>query len=296
MSFLANQAFALRRAAALLGSRPWRFLLGIATVAIAVSLLLVAAIAAVGVVPQIARLQAGPQINVFVAVGTAQREVEELQSRLATLEGAPAVRLIPRDKAFAELSQRAGVAESRSNPLPDVLVAQYALGVEPAVVERAAATVREWGSVDAVQADLSWYRRLVGLARAGGAAAAVAAGAALLLAVLALPAAAAAQTRLTREEAIVLGMAGASTAFIARPHACAAALTLALGATLALALLVVALSLAHLPAPGAGTAAPAFVWPRLPVWLLVAVVVIAAAVGWLTGWLVAYRRIASALR
>lgn len=290
MSFMANQGFALRRAAALLGNRPWRFLLGIVTVALAVALLVAAAVAALGIAPQIARLKVGPQINVFITIGTVQREVEALQSRLAALEGSPAVRLIPRDKAFADLSQRAGVAaESRSNPLPDVLVAQYALGVDPGVVERAAATVREWGGVDTVQSDLGWYRRLARLARAGGAAAAAAAGAALLLALLALPAAAAAQVRPARDEATVLRLAGASTAFIIRPYACAAALTLGLGATLALALLGVVLSAAQPQLAAAGSAMSAtFVWPQLPVWLPAAIVAGATALGWIVGWVVAH--------
>jgi len=292
MSLIAAQGYALRRAAALLGGRPWRFLLGIVAAAIAVALLLAVATVALGVAPQIARLKAGPQINVFVTIGTGQRELDELQARLAALDGAPAVRLIPRAKAFAELSQRAGAtaAEPRSNPLPDVLVAQYALGVDPAVVERAATSVRDWAGVDAVQSDLGWYRRLAALANAGGIFAATAGPAAVLLALLALLAAAAAQVRLTRDETAVLRTAGASTAFIVRPHACAAALTLGLGATMALALLAVVLSSAQPQLAAAVNALGAgFAWPRWPAWTPVAVVAAAAALGWGVGWISAYR-------
>lgn len=291
MSFIAAQGYTLRRAAALLGGRPWRFLLGIVAAAIAVALLLAMGTVAVGVAPQIARLKAGPQINVFVTIGTAQRDVDELQSRLAALEGAPAVRLIPRAKAFAELSQRAGAAaEPRSNPLPDVLIARYALGVDPAVVERAAIAVRDWSGVDAVQSDLGWYRRLAALTNVGGIVATVAGAAAVLLALLALPVAAAAQVHLLRDETAVLRMAGAGTAFIVRPQACAAALTLGLGATLALALLAVVLSSAQPQLAAAANALGAgLAWPRLPAWLPAAVIAAVGALGWLTGWIVAYR-------
>jgi len=288
---------ALRRAAALLGSRPWRFLLGMLTAAAAIVLLLTVAVVAAGVAPRIAGLKAGPQLSVFVATETPQSELEALQSRLAALDGAPAVRLIPRARAFAELSARAGVAagtETRANPLPDVLVAQFGLGVEPAAVERAAAQVRTWRGVDAVQAEVGWYRRLAALAAGAGVVGAVAGAAALLLAAMALPAAAAAQVRLPREEAAVLRMVGASTSFIVRPYACAAALTLALGATLALALLAVALSSAQPQLDSAAAAlGSTFAWPRLPVWLPIAVVVMAAVLGWLTGWIVTHRHLRS---
>lgn len=292
MGSIAAQGYTLRRAAALLGARPWRFLLGILTTALAVTLLLVAAVAVFGVAPQVMRLQAGPQMSVFATVGLAQRELDELQSRLAGLEGTPSVRLIPRAKAFAELSQRAGstAAETRSNPLPDVLVAQFALGVDPAVVERAATTVRDWSGVDTVQAGLGWYRRLAALASAGGIVAVVTGCVGLLLALLALLAAAAAQVNGARDETAVLRMAGASTAFIVRPQACAAALTLGLGATLSLALLAVLLSSMQPQLAAAGKVLGAgFTWPRIPVWAPAAVVAAAVALGWAVGWISAYR-------
>lgn len=301
MSLLSDSGFALRRAAASLGSRPWRFLLGLLTAAIAIALLLTVAVAAAGIAPRIAGLKAGPQLSVFIAIGTPQSEVEALQSRLAALAGAPAVRLIPRDEAFAELTQRAGVAgtEARGNPLPDVLVARFGLRADPGAVDRAAAEVRSWRGVDAVQADVGWYRRVAALAAAAGVVGAVAGVAALLLAAIALPAAAAAQVRLPRDEVAVLRMAGASTSFIIRPYACAAALTLALGATMALALLAVVLSSAQPQLAAAANALGAgFAWPQLPAWLPIAVVAAASALGWSTGWVVAYRRsrsVASAL-
>lgn len=292
MSAASDSGFALRRAASLLGSRPWRFLLGLVTAALAVALLLAAGVIAVGVAPRVAGLMAGPQLSVFVAVETAQSELSALQSRLGGVDGAPAVRLIPRAQAFAELTQRAGSAagaESRANPLPDVLVARFALGTDPAVVERAATEVRSWRGVDAVEADVGWYRRLAALVAAAGAAGAVTGGLALLLAIIALPVAAAAQVRLSRSEATVLHMVGATRSFIVRPHACAAALTLALGAILGLALLAVALASAQ-PQLAAAAAAlgPSFAWPRLPVWLPAAVAAAAALLGWIVGWCAAW--------
>lgn len=289
MSAMAGTGYTLRRAAAVLGRRPWRFLLGIAVSALAIALLIMAAIAT-WMTPQFARLLGGPQINVFVTLGTSAKDVDALQARLAALPGVPTVTLIPRDKALAELAQRAGTAAAdlRGNPLPDVLVAQYAVSVDPTIVEQATTILRDWSGVDAVQFDLGWYRRLIALAVAGGMIGAAMGIAITLLSLLALTAAAAAQVRVPPGEATVLRMAGASTPFIVRPHACAAALTLGLGAMLALSLIAVGLNSAQPQLAAAASALGSFEWPRLPAWLPIAVVASAAALGWLTGAAVAY--------
>lgn len=293
MSALSDTGYTLRRAAAVLGRRPWRFVLGIAASAVAITLLLIVAAFVIGVMPQAMRLLSGPQINVFVTVGVSPRDVDALQSRLSALPGAPTVSLIPRDKALIELTQRAGApaAELRGNPLPDVLVARYAVGVDPSLVEQSAAAAREWAGVDKVQAEVGGYRRLHTLASAAAIVSTVVGAAAALLALFALLVAATAQARPHRNEAAILRIAGASTAFIVRPYACAAALTLALGALLALALLAVLASAAQPQLAAAASALGAgFAWPRLPAWVPIAVVAAAGASGWLTGWVVAYRR------
>lgn len=297
MSAMAGTGYTLRRAAAVLGRRPWRFVLGIVASAVAIALLLIVAAFAVGVMPQATRLLSGPQINVFVTVGTPSRDVAALQSRLSALPGAPTITLIPRDKALIELTQRAGApaAELRGNPLPDVLVAQYAVGVDPSSVEQSAAAIREWLGVDKVHAELAWYRRLHTLANTAGAISAVAGAAAALLALFALLVSATAQARPYRHEATILRIAGASTAFIVRPYACAAALTMALGALLALAMLAVLASTAQAQLAAAAEAmAPridATAWTSLPAWSPVAVVAVAAAVGWFIGGVAAWRSV-----
>ena len=214
----------------MLGQRPGRFLLGLllATAALALPLLILAM--AYTAAPWITRVQVGPELSVFVTPGTASTEIEALRARLAASTGVVDVRLIPRDQAYAELVRRSGIAAAgeRANPLPDVLVARFGWTWDPATIERAAATARQWPGVDAVQADLQWYRRLI----AGGNAVAMPmlALAALTgaLVFLALTAAAAAQVELRRDETDLLTLIGARPAFIVRPYAYAGALTLAL--------------------------------------------------------------------
>ncbi len=292
MSVVTSAGYTLRRAAAILGQRPVRFVLGIVVSAVAIALLIGAAFAT-WITPQVVRQLGGPQINIFVTVGTPTKDVDALQARVLALPGAPTVMLIPRDKALAELAQRAGAAaaEPRSNPLPDVLVAQYAVSVDPALVEQSATAAREWAGIDKVQAELAWHRRLHSLGGAAGAIAAIVGGATALLALFALLVAAAAQARPPQYQAEVLRITGATTGFIARPYACAAALTLALGALLALALLAVLASAAQPQLAATLDALPASLrataWPSPAPWLPVAIVGAAAVAGWVVGGLAA---------
>ena len=230
----------------------------------------------------------------FVTPGTGATELDALRARLAASPGVAGVLLIPRDQAYAELVRRSGIAAAgeRANPLPDVLVARFGWIRDPAAIERAAAAARQWPGVDAVQADLQWYRRLI----AGGNAIAMPmlALAALTLALvfLALTAAAAAQVELRQDEMDLLTLIGARRAFIVRPYAYAAALTLALAAVLALALATITLATTEPALAGlAQTLGEPFRWRAVPPWALGLAVLLATMFGGLVGTLTLRRRI-----
>ena len=287
MSAVGHRAYALRRAIAMLGQRPGRFLMGLllATAALALPLLVLAM--TYTALPWISRVQIGPEVSVFVKSGTAPTEIEALRAQLAASAGVTNVRLIPREQAYAELVRRSSIAAAtgeNANPLPDVLVARFEWTRDPATIERAAATARQWPGVDAAQADLQWYRRLI----AGGHAVAmpVLALAALGLALvfLALIAAAATQVELRRDEAELLTMLGARRAFIVRPYAYASALTLALASVLALALATITLATTE-PALAelAQSSGELLRWREVPAWALGLAVLGATVFGALVG-------------
>jgi cell division transport system permease protein len=295
MSAFGHRAYALRRAIAMLGQRPGRFLIGLllATAALALPLLVLAM--AYTAAPWISRVQVGPEVSIFVKAGTAPTEIEELRARLAASAGVTNVRLIPREQAYAELVRRSSIAAAsgeNANPLPDVLVARFEWTRDPATIERAAATARQWPGVDAVQADLQWYRRLI----AGGHAVAMPmlalATLSLALVFLALTAAAATQVELRRDEAELLTMLGARRAFIVRPYAYASALTLALASVLALALATIALALTEPGLAGLADGSPdTFRWREVPAWTLGLAIIGTAAFGGLVGAFASRRHI-----
>ena len=241
MSAVATRWFALKRAVALIQGQPGSFLLNVTLAGTALAVPLFLAILAYALAPWTARIEAGPELNVFVALGTSTGDLEQMHLKLAAIDGVTGVRLIGRDQAYAELSRRSGLASGatpRSNPLPDVLVVRFAAKVGPEVVERAAASVRDWAGVDSVRLDIEWFRRASALARAAGLVLVVVAGLTLALIALVLVAAVRLQAESRRDETAVLHLAGARSSFIARPYAYAGALTLGLGAALGLAIAV----------------------------------------------------------
>jgi cell division protein FtsX len=241
MSAVATRWFALKRAVALVQGQPGSFLLNVTLAGTALAVPLFLAILAYALAPWTARIEAGPELNIFVAVGTSTGDLEQMRLKLAAIDGVTGVRLIGRDQAYAELSRRSGLASGatpRSNPLPDVLVARFAAKVGPEVVERAAVSVRDWTGVDSVRLDIEWFRRASALARAAGLVLVVVAGLTLALIALVLVAAVRLQAESRRDETAVLHLAGARSSFIVRPYAYAGALTLGLGAALGLAIAV----------------------------------------------------------
>jgi cell division transport system permease protein len=296
MSALGDRAYAVRRAIAMLGHRPGRFLLGLllATAALTLPLLVIA----IGytAAPWLARAPAGPEVSLFITPSTQPAEVDSISARLLASPGVIAVRLIPRDQAYAELVRRSGIAAApseRPNPLPDVLVARFAWSQEAAAIERVAAEARQWSGIDAVQADLGWYRRIGAMARASAAPAGALVALCGALVMLALIAAAAAQVEMRRDEVELLTQIGARPSFIVRPYAYAAALTLGLAAVLALALTTIILSLAEPAvtdlAKGAGET---FRWRDPRPWAFAAFLVTALALGAAIGWMGAKQHLA----
>lgn len=283
MSTLATRWFALKRAAAMIRDQPGAFLLNVALAAAALAAPLFMAAIAYSMAPLVARIQAGPEVSVFVALGTSSSDLDQLRLKLTAVEGVVGVRLIARDQAFAELSRRSGLAPGavpRSNPLPDVLVARFAATTSPDAVERSAASVRGWTGVDSVRLDIEWFRRAAAIAGTAGLVLAVVAGLAFVLIVLVLVAAVRLQAESRRDETAVLQLAGAPTSFIVRPYAYAGALTLGLGAALALAIaaggtLIVAPRIAAL----AATYGQDFRIATPPPWLPFSVVGLAVVAG-----------------
>ncbi len=289
MSAVSDRLYALRQALRVIAQQPGRFYLSVVIAGAALALPLLVAALALAALPAWKAAKVGPEISVFVKIGTAPREVEALRARLTAASDVTDVRLIPRDQAFAELSKRsglaAGAAETRSNPLPDTLVARFTFTVDPAAIDRAAVDIRQWSGVDAVQSEIGWYRRLSALRQAG---LAVAVGLIVLVALLivtALLGAAQMTLQLRPDEIRLLQLVGARPRFVRRPYAYVGALTLATGAALAIGIAWITLELLGRRAGAlASVLSTAGVPPWFPLALVLGATLLGGAVGAIGAW------------
>ncbi len=238
MSFWSSRAYALRRALHLLARRPAALLVSVVVTAVALTVPLLAATVAAGARTLVAGVPAAPELSVFLAQEIPGQEIRSLQSRIEALPGVMRVRHLPREAALAELAARSGLgaplAELTTNPLPDALVVALSPGVDPTVVDAAAAAIRKLPRVDAVQFDSAWYRKLVAIGRIALTGSAIVGAALLVLAAAVVAGAVRLLAAASGEEIRVLRMVGANEAFIARPYAYIGGAVLALATTLAI--------------------------------------------------------------
>ena len=163
---------------------------------------------------------AEPQLSVFLALDAARSDAQALETRLRQHASVAKVEFVPREKAFADLKQGAGMAEVLDslpqNPLPDAFVLHAKTGA-PEAMERLRDEIARWPKVAHVQFDAAWARRLEAALRLGRAAV-------LLLAALLSVALVAVtfntirlQILTQRDEIEVSQLIGATRPFIRRP-------------------------------------------------------------------------------
>lgn len=289
MSAVSERLYALHQALRVIAQQPGRFYLSVIIAGAALALPLLVVALALAALPPLKAARLGPEISVFVKIGTAPREVEALRARLTTVSDVTEVRLIPRDQAFAELSKRSGLAagagDSRSNPLPDTLVARFGFTVDPAAIDRTAAEVRQWSGVDAVLSEIGWYRRLSALRQVGLAVAVGLTGLVALLIVTALIGAAQMTIQLRPDETRLLQLVGARPQFVRRPYVYVGALTLATGAALAIGIAWITLELlGRREGALASVLSTASVPPWFPAALVLGASLLGGAVGAISAW------------
>lgn len=234
----------------MLGRRPGLTLAGIVVAALALALpgCLFMLAQAIGLpVSQVPIAEA----SVFVTPGTGAGDLKAMSTRIEALDGVSNVRLVARDQAWSDLQKRArdaqAFADIKPNPLPDVLVAQFAPRVAVSTVETTLVAIAKQPHVDSVQADLDWYRRLLGLARTATMLA-VPLVAVVSLLVLLVPAGIVRLLAVIEpSELRLLEQIGAETDFVRRPFVYAGAFVLGMAGAAALGLMAAARFFANPP-------------------------------------------------
>jgi cell division transport system permease protein len=274
-----------------LGSRPLGSLLTIAVMGLALALPL-AFYLLLGNVQKLGdALGQGQAISVFMQPGQTAQQAQMLASQLGDRPEVAAVVVKTPQQGMDELAKMQGFSGALStlddNPLPYVLQLQPRSGTSAAALARMVDDVRTMRSVNLVQDSGSWRQRLDALLGVGNRVVLVLASLLALAALLVVGNTVRVDIASRSEEIGVLLLVGASGAFVRRPYLYAG-IWYGLFSGILAALLAVLIELA--------LAAPVAQLSRaydgklqvggLPLWLLLAVPLAAAALGWLGARLV----------
>jgi len=227
MNWLREHWLALTAALARIRKTPGSFSFNVLVIALVLILPLIGLTLLENLRPVSRDLAVDPEISVFMATGTAAERVQAVGGEIrdvARRAGVPVkLEFIDRNKALAAMKSRAGLGEVvdalGGNPLPDAFVVRITGGdkTDPAQIEQLAASLEKLDSIETVQLDAAWVKRLAALLD-------LAAQALLLLAATLCGVVLAVvfntirlQVVTQHEEISVMRLVGATDAFVARP-------------------------------------------------------------------------------
>ena len=280
---------ALRRALGTLRHGGWSALANVLVMSIALSLPLGAYTLLINLERAAQRLDATPEISVFMALDTKRADAMGLESALKALSQVKSVRFVPRETALENLKSAGQLGELAttlgSNPLPDAWIVTLNSS-DSSLMQQHAASIAKLPKVDQVQVDTAWVKR-AGAALQLGRYAVLMLAAVLSLALVAVAFNTIRLQVLTQRAEIELSqLLGATDGFIQRPFLYSGTLTGALGGAMALALVAAALHLLVQPVSElARSYATVFSLQFLTVADAATAVLFAAGLGWLGAFL-----------
>jgi cell division transport system permease protein len=282
-----SAAASLRRLAA----RPLGSLLTIAVMGLALALPL-AFYLLLGNVQKLGEALGQSQaISVFLQPGQAESQAKLLAKQLGQRPEVGQVILKTPQQGMDELAKMQGFSGALGalddNPLPYVLQLQPQIGASAASLKQLVTDVRSMRSVDMVQDSGSWRQRLDALLGVGNRVVLILASLLALAALLVVGNTVRVDIASRSDEIGVLLLVGASSAFVRRPYLYAGVWYGLFSGVLAAALaLLIELALAT-PVAQLGRAYDGkLAFGALPLWLLLAVPLAAALLGWLGARLV----------
>jgi cell division transport system permease protein len=282
-----SAANSLRR----LASRPLGSLLTIAVMGLALALPL-AFYLLLGNVQKLGdALGQSQAISVFLQPGQGAQPAQMLATQIGQRPEVLSVQIKTPQQGMDELSKMQGFSGALKtlddNPLPYVLQVLPHAGVSADQVEALVTDVRTMRSVDMVQDSGTWRQRLDALLGVGNRVVLILAGLLALAALLVVGNTVRVDIASRSEEIAVLLLVGASGSFVRRPYLYAGIwYGLFSGAVAALLAVIIEWSLAGPVARLSQTYDGKLQVGGLPLWLLLAVPVAAAALGWIGARLV----------
>lgn len=168
-SWFRQHRFAMRAAMSNLGRAPGSFIFNVIVVAIALTLPFVGLTLLENVRPMSKQLSVDPEISVFVAPSATREEALAIKPALVNIlkDFNANITFVAREDALTSLKDQSGLSNVLDtlgeNPLPDSYVMKlgsFGAATEAGRIEAVAAQLRALPSVDTVQVDSAWVKRL----------------------------------------------------------------------------------------------------------------------------------------
>ncbi|QNA88019.1 ABC transporter permease [Massilia sp. Dwa41.01b] len=170
--WIRQHRFALGAALAHVRKAPGSFLFNVLVVAVALALPFAGITLLDNVRPMSEQLSVDPEISLFVKPGASREDAQAIEPQLRQiLQGSHArIAFVPRERALEDLKERSGLSAALDtlgdNPLPDSYVMKLEGFSSTADAARIDSIVEQMGalpSVDTVQVDSAWVKRLAAL-------------------------------------------------------------------------------------------------------------------------------------
>lgn len=289
MAWLRLHGMAFGATLARLARSPFTSLLNVLVIGVALALPAGAYTLLVNLQGAVRGVSSDPELSIFLSLDAKKEDANEIERRLKSEPLAGSVSFKSRETAFAELKAAPALgdvlAALNQNPLPDAFVVRLKQNDADAL-ERLAAAAQAWPKVEHVQVDSAWVRRVAAALKVGQLSVLVLA-AMLSVALLAVTFNTIRLQILTqRDEIEVSKLLGATDGTIRRPFYYYGTLLGLLGGAAAALMVWAAITVMNAGvADLARTYASEFRLGMLSADDLGAILVFAAALGWLGAWL-----------
>jgi cell division transport system permease protein len=240
-TWLRHQRDAIARAVTRLAQAPLASLVSVLVIGVTLALPVGLYILLSGLKGVASRINAEPQISVYLVIDASLADVQAMDSKLKANPAIAQYKFISKDDALAEMRTLTGLGEVVDgldrNPLPHAFVIR-AKSNDPAALERLRAELATLPRAEHVQLDSAWARRLASF-NAAGEKIVLMLTVALGIALLAVTGNTIRLQILTQRDEIEVGrLIGATDGYVRRPYLYFGALQGLAGGVLALALAV----------------------------------------------------------
>lgn len=193
--------------------------------------------------------ETAPQISLFLALNAPKDAIQDFNKKLREDTRVASFRFIPREQAWHDLQQTAGLQEGDSgldkNPLPDAYIIITKTN-DANTLESMQESMQQWPNIDHVQLDSAWVKRLNALIDLGNKAVLILATLLGFALIVVMGNTIRLQILTQREEIDVSRLIGATDRFIRRPFLYLGALYGILGGLVAWVILAIVIRIFNL--------------------------------------------------